>query len=148
MLALQVNRVVSTDRLIDGLWGQDPPGNAVGTVQVYISRLRKALLSGSNSSRLEVQVHRRNPGYLLSLDPADVDLRCHQQLVADAAQVSPTAPSRAAELYRQAVELWRGAPLAEFAALPFAQAEIPRLAEERLTAVTGKVQADLALGRH
>ena len=148
MLALQLNRVVSTDYLVDGLWGGTPPDNALGTIQVYVSRLRKALLAGATVRAADGMVRRHNPGYLLELDPNNLDLRRFQRLTNEGTQALPGDPELAGRLLGDALDLWRGGPLVEFAALPFAQPEIPRLEEERLNALTARIDADLMLGRH
>src|SRR6266540_1036089 len=103
LLLLNANRVVSRDRLIDDLWGDDPPDTAVTSVQVYVSRLRKLLPESTLLTRA--------PGYLLAADPTAIDLRRFEALVAEARQADP---DRAARTLREALALWRGSPLAEF----------------------------------
>src|SRR6478609_7169949 len=76
LLLVNANRVVSRSRLVDGLWGDEPPETAVTTVQVYVSRLRKALPEGT--------LQTRSPGYLLAVDPDSVDVFRFERLVADA----------------------------------------------------------------
>ena len=137
VLLLHANQVVSTDRLIDALWGASPPITAGKTIQVYVSRLRKAI----GDDRLVT----RAPGYVLYADTTELDLACFEQLVAEARRASP---ERASEKLRDALALWRGAPLADLAYEEFAQAEIARLEEMQLGAVEQRLEADLALGRH
>jgi DNA-binding SARP family transcriptional activator len=137
MLLLHANQVVSTDRLIDALWGASPPFTCGKSIQVYVSRLRKTI--GDN--RLVTYA----PGYVLYVDPADLDLARFEQLVAEARRASPESAS--AKL-NEALGLWRGPPLADLAYEQFAQAEIARLEEMRLGAVEQRLEADLALGRH
>ena len=137
MLLLHANQVVSTDRLIDSLWGASPPFTCTKTIQVYVSRLRKAI--GDN--RLVTHA----PGYVLYVDQAELDLARFEQLVIEARRASPESAS---EKLRDALALWRGAPLADLAYEQFAQAEIARLEEMRLGAVEQRLEADLALGRH
>ena len=137
MLVLRAGNVVSTEVLIDGLWGERPPATAAKSLQVYISRLRKAL--GENA------IVTRSPGYLLAATPEEVDLARFERLVEDAQH---EAPEGAAALLRSALELWRGAALADLAGEPFARAEIARLEEQRLAALEDRIDADLALGRH
>jgi DNA-binding SARP family transcriptional activator len=137
MLLLQANRTVSRERLIDGLWGESPPETAVTSVQVYVSRLRKSLPDGVLLTR--------PPGYVVQVEPEEVDLLRFERLVADA---RGGAPARAAALLREALGLWRGPPLVEFAQEPFARVEAGRLEELRLAALEQRVEADLALGRH
>ncbi len=136
LLLLNANRVVSRDRLIDDLWGDDPPDTAVTSVQVYVSRLRKLLPESTLLTRA--------PGYLLAADPTAIDLRRFEALVAEARQADP---DRAARTLREALALWRGSPLAEFDE-PFARIEARRLEDLRLTALEERIGADLELGRH
>jgi DNA-binding SARP family transcriptional activator len=131
MLALQAGSTVSTDRLIDGLWGERPPATATKLVQVYVSQLRKALAAAGNGSRIVTRGH----GYLLRLGPEDVDARRFERLVAQGAG-------------REALALWRGPALDDVADEPFAAAEARRLEELRLTAIELAIDTDLAAGRH
>jgi DNA-binding SARP family transcriptional activator len=135
MLLLAANRVVSTERLIDGLW-EEPPANPVKAVQVYVSRLRRALGGAAPTSR--------PPGYLLQVAAGQCDLDRFQRLREDAG----LDPASAAEKLRQALALWRGAALDEFAFEPFARAERVRLEEERLGALEERIDAELAQGCH
>ena len=137
MLVLQAGNVVSTDTLIDGLWGERPPATAAKSLQVYVSRLRKAL--GENA------IVTRPPGYLLDATPEQVDVDRFERLVDEAKREAPAA---AAATLRGALELWRGSALADLADEPFARAEIARLEELRLAALEDRIDADLALGRH
>ena len=140
-LLLEANRVVSRDRLIDALWGEEPPDTARNTLQVYVSQVRKLLPDGT----LETASH----GYRLAVDPATVDVFKFARLsesgrsaltIGDAAGAAATLGA--------ALELWRGPALADVAWEPFAQAEVARLEELRLTALEDRIEADLALGRH
>src|SRR4051794_32871806 len=149
MLTLRLNEVVSTDFLVDGLWEEQPPPSAVNIVQGYISRLRK-IMPADNALDPEggAVLLRRGPGYLLEHDPEQVDWYRFQRLVREGAQTLGPAPGRAAGMLREALGLWRGQPLAEFADAPFVQTEIPRLEQQRLTALQARAEADLALGGH
>jgi DNA-binding SARP family transcriptional activator len=141
LLVLSAGEVVSTDRLIDALWEEHPPASALNSVHIYVSQLRKALLDG----RLET----RGQGYLLALEPEQLDLGRFERLVGEGrALLAEGEPERAAEVLRAALALWRGPPLSDFASEPFAQGEIARLEELRLAALEERIEADLALGRH
>src|SRR6266545_3693948 len=141
LLLLHANRVLSRDRLIDELWGDEPPATAVTSLQVYISRLRKLLPAGALATR--------PPGYLLEVEPEELDLRCFERLLAAGHEALAEGDAeRAARVLHEALALWRGPALAEFAFEPFAQAEIGRLEDLRLAAVEERIEADLALGRH
>jgi DNA-binding SARP family transcriptional activator len=141
MLVLNANRVVSRDRLIDELWGEQPPETAVISVQVYVSRLRRLLASDALLTRPS--------GYLLEIEPDELDLRRFERLLAEGREaLAAGKPERAARLMHDALALWRGPALAEFAFEGFAQAEIGCLEDLRLAAVEERTEADLALGRH
>lgn len=140
VLLLHRREAVSTDRLIDELWGDRPPATAAKTIQVYVSHLRKALGDGL----LETHGH----AYLLAAAPAQVDVDRFEALVADGrAALGAGEARRAAELLAGALELWRGPPLADFAYEPFAQSEMARLEEARLAALETRIEAELGLGR-
>src|SRR5919198_3689410 len=140
-LLLEANRVVSSDRLIDAVWGEAPPETARNTLQVYISQLRKLVPDGA----LEAVP----PGYRLVVDPATIDLFEFVRLSDEGrSAIAAGNAAGAAEALRTALALWRGAPLADLAWVPFAQAEIVRLEELRAAAFEDRIDADLALGRH
>src|SRR5262249_32827151 len=143
MLLLEPNRVVSTDRLVDGLWDDEPPLRAAATLQVYVSNLRKVLEPG-RAPRAESSVLRhRLPGYELTVDPDEVDLFRFEQLVATARQLTAAGcVAGTASLLREALGLWREAPLADLVDEPFARFEIPRLEEARTAAIEERVAAD------
>jgi DNA-binding SARP family transcriptional activator len=147
MLVLHANQVVSIDDLVDGLWGQAPPDSATNAVQVYISRLRKLLQADPREGSAHLLVRRR-PGYLLKLDADELDLARFERLALQGTQALLAAPGLAAAKLREALGLWRGAPLAEFVDEPFAQAERARLEEQRFAVLQARIDADLALGRH
>jgi DNA-binding SARP family transcriptional activator len=136
-LLLRANQVVSTDRIVDELWGEEPPATAVKTIQVYVSRLRKEL----GERRLVT----RAPGYVLHVERSELDLARFEELVGAARGLDPKA---AAEALRDALALWRGPALADLANEPCAQADTARLEELRLAAVEERIEADLASGSH
>ena len=121
VLLLHANDVVSTERLIDELWGASPPATVAKSIQVYVSRLRKLLGDG--------RLLTRAPGYALRVDTSELDVARFERLVAEADAADPAAT---AKTLREALALWRGPPLADLAFEPFAQAEIARLEELRL----------------
>ncbi len=137
VLLLQANDVVSTEQLIDELWGESPPSTAAKSIQVYVSRLRKQFGEG--------RLITRAPGYLLRVDPSELDVARFERLVAEARDVDP---ERAGERLRAALGLWRGPPLADLSYEPFAQSPIARLGELRLAALELRIEAELASGRH
>ena len=148
-LLVHANERVSRDTLVDHLWGESPPPTAAKTLQAYVSRLRKALADngtdpGVAAPTLETQAH----GYLLRIAPGALDADEFQRLLDDGRRALAGGDARrAAGLLREALALWRGPALADVAYEPFAQAEIARLDELRLTALEERVEADLALGQ-
>jgi YVTN family beta-propeller protein len=141
LLLLRAGEVVSTDHLIDALWAERPPASALNSVHIYVSQLRKALRNG----RLET----RGRGYLLALEPEQLDLGRFERLLGEGrALLAGGESERAAQALRAALALWRGPPLSDFASEPFAHGEIARLDELRLAAFEERIEADLALGRH
>jgi DNA-binding SARP family transcriptional activator len=137
LLLLNANRTLAIDRIVDDLWGEEPPDSAHKMVQIYVAKLRKDLPGDT--------VHTRPPGYAIALEPGGLDLDRFETLVAEARG----APAeQAADRFRAALALWRGPALAEFASEPFAALEAARLEELRMTALEGRIEADLELGRH
>jgi DNA-binding SARP family transcriptional activator/tetratricopeptide (TPR) repeat protein len=127
MLLLHPNQVVSLERLIDALWEDEPPETAQKALQVYVSQLRKAL----GKDRVQTQA----PGYRLRVEEDELDLARFQRLVEDGR-------------LKEALAVWRGPPLAEFASERFAQSEIARLEELRLACLEQRIDHDLGSGRH
>jgi eukaryotic-like serine/threonine-protein kinase len=145
---LHANETLGTDRLIDELWGERAPATAAKTVQVYISRLRKAL-AGAQDEGLEGVVATREHGYELGLDPERLDAQRFERLVGEGrSELAAGRPERAAAALRAALALWRGPALADLAYEPFAQREIARLDDLRVTAHELLIEARLALGAH
>jgi WD40 repeat protein/DNA-binding SARP family transcriptional activator len=142
MLALRANRTVSTDLLIDGLWGERPPQTAAKNVQNYVSQLRKAL--PSDESGAQIVTHGR--GYELKLPQHAVDAARFERLVERARREAEQGIADGAA--RGALELWQGAPLADVAGEPFAGPEIRRLEELHLRAFELTIDVELAAGRH
>lgn len=148
MLVLQLNQAVSTDSLMDGLWGDAVPDSAANVIQTYVSRLRRILASSGSEGPALPRLRRGPSGYQLELDPECSDLSRFQRLSQEGQQHVPAAPEAASALLREALDLWRGRPLAEFSGMPFAEAHSARLDEARLAVVMARMDADLMLGRH
>ena len=142
LLLTRANEIVSRDRLIEELWGRRPARARPSTsCRRYVSHLRKALPEGV--------LETRPPGYLVGWRPVRSTCTASSGSRTTAAQaLAGGRAADAASALREALALWRGAPLADFAYEPFAQAEIARLEELRLAALERRVEADLALGRH
>ena len=129
ILLLNANRVVPVERLADELYAGRPPVSAVTQVQRQVSELRRALGSAD-------VIETRPPGYVLRLRDEAFDLARFERLTADAEQAGARDdPGRAAALLRDALELWRGPPLADLAYESFAAASCERLEEMRLAAL-------------
>jgi len=142
LLLLHSNETLSRERLIDELWGERPPATATKALQVYVSQLRKLL-------EPEQPLESSPAGYRLRLEGPELDLRRFETLASEGrAALAGGDPAGAARLLADALSLWRGRPLADLQYEPFAQAEIARLEELRLTAVEERIEAELRLGRH
>ena len=137
LLLLHAGEVVSTDRLIDALWGEHPPRTASTSLQNFVSHLRKLL--GPET------LLTRTPGYSLRLEPGQLDADVFRRTVAAASEAGPEERVR---LLGEALDLWRGPALQDFTFDEFARAEIDRLEEQRLTALEARLGAQLELGRH
>ena len=145
LLLCNANRVVSRDRLIDELLGGQPAESAERLLRVQISRLRRALASDGDESR----VIARPPGYVLRVEEGELDLHEFERLLDDGGRALEHGdPEQAAVVLREAESLWRGRPLADLEFEPFARLEVERLEELRLLAVEERIEADLRLGRH
>ena len=142
ILLLEANRVVSTERLVGLLWGEDPPETASNVLQVYVSQLRKALEPDGAPYRVLLS---RPSGYLLQVGPDELDSVTFERLLEKAAGA---APDEGTVILREALALWRGTALGEFAHAPFALREAARLNELQLRAFEDRIQADLELGQH
>ena len=143
-LLMHANEVVPADRLIEELWGERAPATVNKSLQVHVSQLRKEL--GRGNGRGDAILRTRGGGYVAEVAPDDVDVRRFERLVADARRAGD--PDTTAATLREAIAMWRGPALADFAYEPFAQREIARLEDLRLDALEARVDADLALGRH
>lgn len=145
LLLLHVNRVVSTDRLLDELWGDEAEGKE-NALWVYVSRLR-AVLEPKDGIEKDPQVLiTRAHGYTLNAQPDAIDAHRFEQAVARARSLDKDAAGTAAEL-RSALELWRGAALQDFVYEDFARVDIARLEELRLTATEEAMEAELRCGK-
>jgi DNA-binding SARP family transcriptional activator/DNA-binding beta-propeller fold protein YncE len=141
LLLLNAGEVVSTDRLIDALWGESPPASAPNSVHIYVSQLRKVLGDGCLLTR--------GHGYVLALEPGQLDFDRFERMLDEGRTLLVRGDTKGAgETLREALALWRGAPLVDFGTEPFAQREIARLEDLRLTALEARIDADLGVGRH
>ncbi|WUH92176.1 winged helix-turn-helix domain-containing protein [Streptomyces sp. NBC_00433] len=140
LLLLDAGWPVSGERLVDGLYGEDPPAGVGNAVQSQISRLRQVL---------PVPIEGLPAGYRLAVDPDEVDAHRFQRLSAQGREALASGePALAARLLREALALWRGPALVDVGDAPFAAAQVVRLEELRTGAVEDRIEAELALGRH
>ncbi|MFI9593303.1 BTAD domain-containing putative transcriptional regulator [Nonomuraea sp. NPDC052265] len=139
LLALDAGRLVSVNRLIDGLWGERPPAGARNLVQGYVSRLRRVLAAAG------VTIAYRPRGYQLGLDPGQVDVHEFRAAVTRA-RAGETAERQAAGL-RRALTLWRGEPLTGVSGGELLDRLRDALGEERLGAVEECLDAEVRAGR-
>jgi DNA-binding SARP family transcriptional activator len=141
VLLLHPNEVVPADRLVDDLWGEEAPESAAAALRVNVSRLRKALPQEVLTTR--------SPGYVIRVETDALDLHRFERLLDEGRSLLARGlAADASERLRDALSLWRGPALADFAYESFAQTAIARLEELRLVAVELRIDADLVLGRH
>jgi DNA-binding SARP family transcriptional activator len=142
-LLLNANRVVSTDRMIEALWGDRPPETAMNALQVHISKLRKLL---GTTTGPDSPIRTQPPGYTLKVASGELDAERFERLTA-ASRPDEGLDAVSARL-TEALGLWRGPVLEGLDADTFGRAEVTRLEELRITTLERRIEADLALGRH
>ena len=143
LLVLQAGEPVSAERLIDELWGEQPPPTAATVIHGAIARLRRVLEPDRKKRETSSIIETTATGYRLAIDPDTVDANRFKRLL-DEARASP--PEIAATQLSEALRLWRGPPLADFAYEPFAQRAISALEELRLETIEDRADAELARG--
>jgi WD40 repeat protein/DNA-binding SARP family transcriptional activator len=143
-LLVHANEVVSTDRLLDLVWGEEQPD--VGALRYQVSKLRETL-QGDRESGEEGVIATESPGYVLRGTTGQIDALGFESLLDEARLVRATDPAQALHLLDEALELWRGPAYDDFAYEEFARLEIVRLEEKRLAAMEDRFDALLALGR-
>ncbi|MFF2553610.1 BTAD domain-containing putative transcriptional regulator [Nocardia sp. NPDC058058] len=176
LLALDAGKLVSRERLIDGLYGEDPPGDAAHALQSQVSRLRRALRAADGPARTGAAadagsaatgasaggpvgtstesatsefVESSPAGYRLAVEPRAVDAHRFAQLAEQGRNaLRDRDPAAAATLLDQALACWRGPALADVRDAPFAEVQVARLNEARLTVLADRAEAALALGDH
>jgi DNA-binding SARP family transcriptional activator len=148
LLLVHSGETLATDRLIDELWGERPPTAPAKTVQVHVSRLRKAL-AAAGCEGAEAVILTREHGYELAVPPECIDAHRFERLVAEGrSRLVAGRVGHAVAVLEEALSLWRGRPLDDLAYEAFAQPEIARLDGLRVEALEHLVDAKLALGRH
>jgi predicted ATPase len=143
-LLIHAGQLISTDRLIDELWGDALPSDPAGSLQAKVSQLRRALEWAQPGARALI-VH-RSPGYLLQVDADTIDSGRFRTLLAQARVQSQ--PAAIVALLGEALAIWRGPALSDLVDYSFAQPVITQLEEQRLTALEEHIEARLALGEH
>jgi DNA-binding SARP family transcriptional activator/energy-coupling factor transporter ATP-binding protein EcfA2 len=139
-LVINAGEAVSTERLIEFVWGDDPPPTARKSLQVYVSRLRRVLG--------ETAVTYSPGGYLLRVDDGRIDARRFERLAEEGRRLMSTDPQASFDLLDQALSLWRGSPLSDIDAEGDLIPYIERLDEARQAALEDRIESALALGRH
>jgi predicted ATPase/DNA-binding SARP family transcriptional activator len=148
LLVLRANEVFPRDELVEELWLGNPPSTAVNALQGYVSDLRQAFAAVKNPGFGPDRLVTRAPGYVLRVDPGELDLDVFERLASEARRdLDDQRAAAAAPKLRAALDLWRGPPLAEFSS-ELLHAERLRLEELRLAALEDRIDADLALGPH
>jgi len=145
LLALNANRAVSTDRILEDLWGPDSLDKEKA-LWVIVSRLRSALEPDRNRGRDSSVLITQDPGYLLRVDDAGLDLTLFERAVEDARRCVPDEPTEAIAACDRAFELWRGPAGGEFEHEEFVRREAARYDELRLEALELKAAAQIQLG--
>jgi DNA-binding SARP family transcriptional activator len=141
VLVLHAGQVVSTSRLVDEVWAEDPPETAANVLQGYVSQLRKEL--GRDT------IETREPGYVLRVEHDSFDLHRFERLVSDGTELLERGRGEdAAGLLRESLALWRGPALADVADEGVLRQAAARLDELRLVALERRIEADLSCGRH
>lgn len=149
LLLIEANSVVSLDRLVDQVWDGRPPARAVTSIQTYVFHLRRALEPARVRGDAATMVITQDSGYLLRVDPAQVDRDVFEGLLwTGTAALEAGRAAEASEHLGAALELWRGSFLADLDDHEFVRVAATRLEGMRLNAAQNKIEADLALGRH
>ncbi|MET8010255.1 BTAD domain-containing putative transcriptional regulator [Streptomyces sp. NPDC005271] len=150
VLLCHANRTVTTERLLDELWGEEQrPQSAAKLLQTYVSRLRQSL--GDESGRLLITDKQgyKAYGYRLAVETAEFDAHRFEQLVEEGRRgLDREAPEAAAERLREGLAMWRGGPFTDVPPTPSVEAETTRLEDFRLQALDARIEADLRCGRH
>ena len=147
LLLVNANRALSSDRLIDALWGDLDQATALKRLWVTVTRLRRVIDAGGKSG--ESALRKVAGGYLLAVRPGDLDVEVFESRMQDGCRTLEAGDARRAkDLFGEALGMWRGPALADVAHREFAQPEIRRLEELRLTAIEARIDAELRLAEH
>ena len=147
-LLLHPNKTVSTERIIDALWGEELSGREAATLRVHIANLRRALKPVRAEGTIPELIVTRSSGYLLNVDPESIDANRFERLAAEGRRLLYDDAEQAADRLTEALGLWRGSALEEVTYETFAQPEIRRLDELRLSTLENRFEARLAMDSH
>jgi DNA-binding SARP family transcriptional activator len=149
VLVTRANEAVSTDELVDALWGSEPPASAPNAIQVHISHLRRTLEAGDGPPKGGRVLVTKSPGYMLRVGEEELDANRFERLVEDGRRAMRGGDmDLAGRHFYRALRLWRGSALSDYTYEPFAQAAIARLEELKISAIQDRIEADLDLGHH
>jgi DNA-binding SARP family transcriptional activator/class 3 adenylate cyclase len=149
VLLLEAGAVVSAERLIDELWGEDPPETARSVLQVYVANLRKALQPARPRRAATALLMTQPPGYRIDLDTHTFDLARFERLLAEGrASLVGGRAAEASNLLGQALGVWRGQALPDVVLLGRGQGAVAELEERRLAALEDRIETELALDHH
>ncbi|MDX6313960.1 MAG: hypothetical protein QOF84_4363 [Streptomyces sp.] len=152
LLALQADRVVTVPSLMEEIWGENVPRSAATTLQTYILQLRRKLgiaLEGDPERHAKDVLVTRHGGYLLQVQPGQVDVQEFEQLTASGRAAFDVGDDHAAsDLLGRALGMWRGPALVDVRVGSMLELEVLRLEEDRMAALERRIAADLRLGRH
>lgn len=147
VLLIHAGQPVAVDALVDAIWPEAPPESAAKTLQTYVGQVRSVLEPDREPGDTGAVLHTERTAYRLAVAPTAIDAGRFVYLTRRATEVLHDDPATAEELLDEALGLWRGPPYSDFGYESFAQPEIRRLEELRLTALEGRLDARLALGR-
>jgi DNA-binding SARP family transcriptional activator len=149
LLLTEPNRVVSTARIVNALWGEDAVERAASTLQVHVSNLRKALAPVAAALGIDEFVGTQRPGYVVHATVAELDLLAFRELIAEAQQhVARNDPRAASASYRDALTLVHGEPLADLVDEPFAAPIVAHLQQLVGGAREARFETELMIGNH
>jgi DNA-binding SARP family transcriptional activator/tetratricopeptide (TPR) repeat protein len=149
VLLANANQTVSLERLVDELWEDAPPAQAIASLQAYVSHLRRLLEPDRTARTAPGVLVSQPPGYRMVVAPDDLDAAHFERLAADGRRLLEGGePDQAADVLARALAVWRGPVLADFPDAAFARGERARLEELRLVALEDRIVADLGRGRH
>lgn len=144
LLLVHAGRSVSTDRILDEVWGDEAPGSGREAVAFHVARLRRTLAHGDGGAGAPIET--RDGGYVLRVDPDDIDAVRFERLAAEGHAQRSTDPAAAGAALSRALALWRGDPYEELTDLPFTADEVRRLEELRLRVSEDRLETELTLG--